>query len=364
MDQQSGGATHLHSLQYLRAIAALLVVYFHAVDQVIRLTGSSSLPPVGASGVDIFFVLSGFVMWWTTSGRDTSPRDFILKRIVRVAPLYWILTLCVAALSLAIPRLLQSTQFDGWHIAMSLLFLPAWHPLLPAGTQGALVPVIVPGWTLNVEVAFYLLFALALRFSERQRPWIILFLLATLYVAGRTIFSSTPFRFYGTDLLAEFAAGLLLARLIGHLPRTRPLAWAFVFALALPAMLVMDGLHPPVPQSIHLGVPALLIVLCAVQVERAGGLRRSAFLALLGNASYSIYLSHIFTVAAMRSAMRLIGVDVAIGGGSIFVVVTIIAAVIGGIVVHLWLEKPLLALANNFVRRGKRPPASVEFARS
>lgn len=340
------------------------VVYFHAVDQVIGLTGAASLPPVGSAGVDIFFVLSGFVMWWTTCGRDPSPRDFMLKRLIRIAPLYWLLTLLVAALALVVPQLLRSTQFDAWHVAMSLLFVPAWHPLIPRDVAGAIVPTIVPGWTLNLEIMFYLAFAIALRFPERRRPWIVTILLLTLYVAGRTLLWPTPFRFYGTDVLAEFVAGLLLARTIVRLPPTRPRVWAAIFALALPTMLVVEGLHPPVLQSISLGVPALLAVLSAVQVERAGRLRHNRFLALLGNASYSIYLSHVFTIAAMRSTMRLLDVDVAIGGGSLFVAVTIVTATIVGIAVHLLLEKPLLKLVNAVLRRGRTPPASAEFARS
>lgn len=341
----------------------MLVVHYHAVDQVAGVTGLTVLPGIGASGVDIFFVLSGFVMWWTTRGRNPAPGDFMLKRLIRIVPLYWLFTLAAAAMALFLPQLLRSTVFDGFHVLMSLLFVPAWHPGMPrGGGTDALWPIVVPGWTLNLEMAFYVLFALTLRTPERMRPWLLATLLLMLFAAARTILRDTPLRFYGTDLLAEFMAGVLLAKGIDRLPRGRAPVWAALFGAALTVLLLMDYARPPLIQSIILGVPALACVLAALQVERAGGLPHSPALSLLGDASYSIYVSHVFVIPALRHAFGLAGFDMAALGGAVFVLVTVAAAGLAGIAIHLTIEKPLLAGVNSVLRRGKRPPAATEFA--
>src|ERR1700712_2912253 len=107
----------LVQLQYLRAIAALMVVYFHAVLQVAKLDPQydTQMHLFGETGVDIFFILSGFVMWLTTSGREISPTDFYKRRIKRIVPLYWLATLFSAAVAVVAPSILESTVFHIPH---------------------------------------------------------------------------------------------------------------------------------------------------------------------------------------------------------------------------------------------------------
>lgn len=353
---------HLESLQYLRGLAAMLVVFYHAVGQLVIPPGGFHVPQIGAAGVDIFFVVSGFVMFWTTRGRTPAPGDFMLKRLIRIAPLYWFFTLAVSAVALVVPQLLRATHFDSWHIVMSLLFVPVWHPFIPREVEGAIAPIIVPGWTLNLEIVFYLLFALTLKARAAARPWLLAILLLALYVAARTVLWPTSLRFYGTDLLAEFMAGVVLACLIDRLPSGRPRGWAVLFALALAAMLALDYVRPALPQSIFLGVPALLCVLAALQVERAGALPRSRVAGLLGDASYSIYLSHIFVIAGVRIVAHAVGYDLAVLAGVPFLVVTLAVAAAVGFAVHRLIEKPFLAAINRAVRGDRRPPAAAEFA--
>jgi exopolysaccharide production protein ExoZ len=366
MDQRDATTpgAHLESLQYLRGLAAMLVVLYHAAGQVVILTEGPPVPQVGASGVDIFFVLSGFVMFWTTRGHALSPGDFMLKRLIRIAPLYWFFTLAVAIAALVVPQLLRATRFDAWHIVMSLLFVPVWHPFMPREWEGSIAPIIVPGWTLNLEIAFYLLFALTLKARAAARPWLLAILLVALYVAARTVLWPTSLRFYATDLLAEFMAGVVLACLIDRLPRGAWHGWAALFALALPVMLALDYARPPLPQSIFLGVPALLCVLAALQIERAGALPRSRMLGLLGDASYSIYLSHIFVIAGVRIVAKAVGYDLALFAGVPFLFLTLTIAATVGFAVHRLIEQPLLAVVNRAVRGNRRPPAAAEFADS
>ena len=93
------------SIQILRAFAALLVVFHHARYQIqdFEVFFHGGIWPFGQAGVDIFFVISGFIMWVTTHDRRTTPLRFMTNRIVRIVPLYWLLTLAVAAACLSRP---------------------------------------------------------------------------------------------------------------------------------------------------------------------------------------------------------------------------------------------------------------------
>lgn len=357
-----GMSTHLESLQYLRGIAAMMVVYYHSVVQIDEVMGIRVLPMAGSSGVDIFFVLSGFVMWWTTRGRPTKPGDFLLRRAIRIAPLYWIFTLLAAGIALFLPQLVRSTRFDALHVAASLAFVPWWNPLVPHDDPIALTPIIVPGWTLNVEMAFYVVFAIALHVRERVRPLVVAALLTAMFVLARTVFAGTPLQFYGTDLLAEFMAGVLLAIGLKWLPSTRAGGWAILLAVAFVWLWWLDEHRPDLPQALTLGVPALLCVVAALQIERCGRLPRMRLLSLVGDASYSIYVSHVFVIPGARMVSRVIGFDMGTAYGAVFVAGTVTAAAVFGILVHLVVERPLLARLNALLRGRKRPPAAAEFA--
>lgn len=359
-----GTTTHLESLQYLRGLAAMMVVYYHAVVQIDQVTGVRVLPMAGSSGVDIFFVLSGFVMWWTTAGRQTAAGDFLLRRVIRIAPLYWMFTLLAAGIALFLPHLLRSTRFDAVHVAASLAFVPWWNPLVPHDDPIALTPIIVPGWTLNVEMAFYLLFAIALQVSERVRAYALAALLLAVFILARTVFIGTPLQFYGTDLLAEFMAGVVLAIGLSRLSVRAAAPWWVLLIISFAALWWFDEHRPDGPQALSLGLPALLCVIAALQIERARELPRSGLLSLLGNASYSIYVSHIFMIPAARMISGAIGFDMATAYGAVFVVGAMLAAACFGIAVHVMIERPLLARINALLRGRKRPPGAAEFAGS
>jgi exopolysaccharide production protein ExoZ len=128
------------SIQYLRAVAALGVVAYHAG---IEAGWANTWPLEGMSaGVDIFFVISGFIMWITTDRTGMKPIEFWRRRIERIVPLYWIVT------TLAVLVAIGSTSLGGktnlWHVVSSYLFLPSTNP-----DTGKLEPIVSPGWSLN-----------------------------------------------------------------------------------------------------------------------------------------------------------------------------------------------------------------------
>src|SRR5262249_39672775 len=140
----------LDSLQALRAVAALSVVLYH-IDFIGR----------GAFGVDIFFVLSGFIICHVTAA---DRQHFLLKRLIRIVPLYWARTLVVCALALAAPRLLQTTSDSWMGLLKSLFFIPYEKE------SGRVYPVLFLGWTLNYEMFFYVVFSIALALRPALAP--------------------------------------------------------------------------------------------------------------------------------------------------------------------------------------------------
>src|SRR5438045_2337056 len=152
-------------IQMLRGIAASMVVFVHLDVQLARLgyrtLGSGWL----ATGVDIFFVISGFIMWVSVERRpDMTAGTFLRNRLIRIVPLYWLVSAGVLTMTFAAPQLLHTTVFSAPHAIASFLFLPARHPVV-----GNFWPLLIPGWTLDYEMLFYVLFAAAIAGSTDAR---------------------------------------------------------------------------------------------------------------------------------------------------------------------------------------------------
>jgi len=153
------------SVQMLRAIAATMVVFVHMDLQLQRL----HYPTLGtnwmASGVDIFFVISGFIMWTSVERRpEMTASSFFRNRLIRIVPLYWFATTLVLMVALIAPQVLNTTVLRPWHAIASYLFIPARHP-----TTGLFWPLLIPGWSLNYEMLFYAIFAIAIALSGHPR---------------------------------------------------------------------------------------------------------------------------------------------------------------------------------------------------
>ncbi|MFG1377013.1 acyltransferase family protein [Xanthobacter autotrophicus] len=332
----------LESLQYLRAVASLMVVVFHLGAPLSRLGLTAPWPQSGAAGVDIFFVLSGFLMLVTTRGRDGYTLSFYVKRMVRIVPLYWIVTTASLALLLVAPQLVKSGRADAWHILASYLFLPARHPVL-----GTLEPLVVPGWTLNYEMFFYLVWGVALLLPGRARLPAIALFLAGLAVLGRVVPSENPFlAFYTAPIMLEFVFGLALGLWYLEGP---PLArgWGFLFLAAGFVSLLAQGDVAQETRVIQWGIPAAMVVAGALVLERARPVKRIGAFVLLGDASYALYLVHGMVLSAVGQVFVHLQVFLPLPAPLAFIACAICAvgaAIVVAIAVHLAVEKPLLRL--------------------
>jgi exopolysaccharide production protein ExoZ len=321
----------VRSIQYLRGFAAFGVLVFHAAD---RAGGAFG---VGAAGVDIFFVISGFIMWVVTCRNTPSPAQFLLRRVERIVPLYWMTTVGVALVAIFVPAAFPAMQPTVQHVLQSLLFVPHRD-----GT-GAIAPLIVPGWTLNYEMFFYLVFALALLAAARFRPWVITAALLAL-VAIRPLgdVQNPAWATYTNPLLLEFVAGVWLGKgwSSGRLPAPG-VGWAMI-AVGLSGFTAvhLSGIDVEPARILYWGLPALLMVTGAVSLERRGPVPNWRPLRMLGDASYSVYLVHGLAISAAFRVLHMLGLT----APAVVLPVSLVAGVVAGLATYQLVEKPLMRL--------------------
>jgi exopolysaccharide production protein ExoZ len=281
---------------------------------------------IGASGVDIFFVISGFIMGSIAS--NDAPLVFLRKRLLRIAPLYWIFTLLMCLGSIL--GLYSNFQFSAATLLKSLLFIPYFNDNFD------IWPLMVVGWTLNIEMFFYAVFALGLAF---RAPFFLssIVLVGIASLGALADFESASLTLWSSPLILEFLAGILLSRIVISYKIGAILFFAGLMTLAISHQFLLFA------ESYRLltwGTGAVLIVAGAVSIERHGHWPKQSLWAVerIGDASYSLYLSHGFVVAGFHRFL---------GTSAIVSLVGIVASVCVAMFVYLTLEKPI----NDLVRR-------------
>ncbi|MDR0964079.1 MAG: acyltransferase [Clostridium sp.] len=291
MEKQVFWQQRFDSIQILRGLAALLVVTEH-----IRWMNR------GAFGVDVFFVISGFMMMLSTQKSRT---HFWRKRLLRILPPYYLLTLLTYVLLLLFPNMFEQTSGNPLYLVKSLLFIP-----FDVG-GGVLQPIYRIGWTVNCEMFFYLLFGIAMHISFRFRGIICTgFLLGITALAWWLPRSFAPVTFYGAPVMLEFALGMGLYEVAKKLydmsldVSTQSNRWMKMMSLCCIAAGVGVLVYMVLTKQqvnilgfgrlIYWGVPAAFCVLLFF----LGGLFLSMPKPLvgLGDMSYSIYLVHYFPI--------------------------------------------------------------------
>lgn len=326
----------LNNIQFLRFLAAAAVVYYH--------TG------FGIGGIEtefgavlVFFCISGFIMTMIT--RDEA-NDFLLRRVVRVVPLYWIVTLCYWAL-ITLPGGRKSTlaSLSTYELPQSLFFIPYRN------VAGHMQPVLNVGWTLNYEMYFYVVFGLCLLINRRAAP----LLCAAVICLVAFVLSFLPgdlASFYSDQHVLYFVGGIGIYYLAQAIPSSTLLTVAAALAaLSYPLALTF------LPRSIGMFMPGAL-VLGVVILERAGLKLSLKSVALLGAASYAIYLSHFLILHSYRIYIVPFGFPAFESALAASALVTL-ASVLLGVVMRICLEKPLTQWLNDLVARFRRLPAAV-----
>ena len=200
----------IFQLQIVRAVAALIVVVFHARNELNHRGFADPFPDltIGAFGVDLFFVVSGFIMVVASErlfGRPGAAGPFLARRVLRIAPLYWAFTAAFALIALRLGHLPGHPRASLAHIVASFLFLPALRP-----EDGAYFPVYSLGWTLNYEMFFYVCFALTLRLARARAVAALSAALIGLVSVGRLVALPWPLFYWADPIVLEFMFGLWL----------------------------------------------------------------------------------------------------------------------------------------------------------
>lgn len=343
------GKANLSGIQMLRALAALAVVLHHTLEQSNGAAGRFSpdwLTTAGAAGVDIFFVISGFIMLHVSfrPGKPApSAGEFLARRATRIYPFYWLC--CLGMLSLSALGFFATHDYGAGQIATSLVLAPGHK-------------IIGVAWTLAYEVYFYLVFAASLyrrsaAYSLCATTIVIIAILClaqSLPAAPGPVFA-TLIGFLANPLPIEFCLGMGLAYLFGSLTRRQaqwpvaPItAWAAIIAIALAPLYVAHGDTtglPAGPRTLAWGLPAVLMVAAFLSI---GAPRHVAWrlLVQIGDASYALYLTHVFVMAGYGRLIKAPAVGalpqapVALGIVGISIVV--------GLAAHHLAERPLLHL--------------------
>ncbi len=355
------------NVQGLRAVAVLMVILAHVHDFTDRLhlpNALAALMPIGTWGVDLFFVISGFIMVvvnWRNFERPGSSLRFLVKRFARIVPLYWVVTLVLLTALHTVPGLTHHWMGASANVPASLLLLPQ--------KGGSLLFV---AWTLTYEMYFYCVFAALLRLRRS-------FAFRTLAIWGGIILAMqcapelrrNP---YGAvlfgNMVLEFIAGALVGAAVVRgrfVPAPRALAVGLAALGVTFGVTLQCGLGATEGslRFAFVGLPMAAIVYGAVVLEIEKRRVMPAALQSIGDASYSIYLWHTILFAALGRVLVGTHLGARIPGPVLFVLVPC-AVVYASVLLYHAIEVPLSKWSRDFAakllasaaRGAERPRAS------
>jgi exopolysaccharide production protein ExoZ len=324
-------------VQVLRGVAALMVVGDHVA---ISASSRGWMPPwtTGGAGVDIFFVISGFVMALSSRSLEDSPTpgwSFLKRRLERILPLYWILTTVKLALMFLFPAT-RTHDMPDWHrVLFSFLLLPTRNADL------SMVPIVSWAWTLQFEMLFYLLFTVAL--ALRWKPVAVVApVLGAMAMAPLLAPIENPWLHeYCKPIVLEFLFGMLVFWAYERGWRLRAWAAGSLLVAAYAELLLTPDVWQSFWRGLEWGAAATAVVAAAALFEDSRQPRTPRWMLRLGDSSYSLYLSHTpVCVAAVALTARLqLPVWVLLG---IAWTTSLGGSVLGGELLFRWVEYPMI----------------------
>lgn len=313
----------IKNIQILRAWASIIVVLYHSIGTAISYnltpTYFSILGNWGVHGIDIFFVISGFIMYYIQYKKNNTPKKFIKDRMIRIVPIYWILTTIYLALYYILPNLFRDFTPSLGYIFSSYLFSSTIfydrHPILSYG------------WTLEYEAIFYIVFTIVLFFYGKKYFILVSALLLSIYFLSDL-----------SVILLEFILGMVLAKIYLNDIKYFPKLFLFLGILLLIYSITID--INEVNRLFYFGLPAVLIIYGFLNMKEMN----SFFLLYLGAASYSIYLIHVFTLPLFFKifSSKIFSLD-----NDFLVIISVIFTVILGVLFYKFVEIPVTNFLKN-----------------
>jgi exopolysaccharide production protein ExoZ len=309
----------INNIQGLRAFAAILVVMFHTLG-IANAYGYKAnflyfLIGYGYSGVDLFFVISGFIMVYIQKRKISTPLKFIINRILRIAPLYWTLSILLFVIFNIAPTVFNTENIGAEKLIKSLLFLVQF-------SGRANFPILFDGWTLEYEMFFYGVFAISLWFKSIHKS---------------IIFSSVAIILWyvlaGNLIVFEFLLGMWIGLLyVSNRAFIKNGSQLFLIGLILFCLPVFFK-DISVNRFFLYGLPSSLIVCGAVWMSQIS----ISVLTKIGDASYSIYLIQVFTISAYFKIIKTLKLTTVYS--DIYIVGCIVVTVISGYALFVYFEK-------------------------
>src|SRR4028118_1095072 len=360
MTQSSTPHKKLNLLQAYRGIAALLVVMVHititSADLLNQLT-FLNLFRAGWSGVDYFFVLSGFIMVYvhrSAIGKKDQLKSFLVKRAMRIYPIYWIITLTVLFFFLVIPGFANNTDLGWGQVILSLLLIPQNDK-----------PILDVGWTLIYELYFYFLFCIAIWFKPKHSvPILSTWLFVTILHFCKIV--KFPSSFFVLNLVfgnmnLEFVLGCLAAYIvIKYNNKLGKYRW-ILFGIANLGYVILAMLvawrNMDFERITTFAVLAAMLIIAATSIDLKDPPKIPYLLIFLGDASYSIFLTHMPVITAIIKIVQKANLGKYFDG---FFAPALLAvfAVVFGCIFYSFIEKPLTVfLRQNIVEKMFPPKA-------
>ena len=344
----------LIGIQAARGLAALLVVLYHggrmlSLPQYAGFVPAGGIFSFGHAGVDFFFVLSGFIIYFVHHKDIGSPgrlQSYLWRRITRIYPIYWFVTLLLLVLWL-VSRTGDHALSAGY-VVESLLLVPQDRD-----------PLLGVAWTLEHEVLFYLVFAVAI---AGRRLGIVLFscwMLLTIVALMAPLPDATILQFLLSPFHLQFVMGIGAAHMVLRggvsLPRTLAIAGGLAFfAFGLVEDAGGISLSGAAGRILY-GLAATCALIGLASAEQRNLLCVGAAGAFWGAASYSLYLVHTMAIGLTARAMAVSG-SIRLLPGWLVLIVVVCAALAAGGLLYRFVEQPMLGVLQN---RSKRPRPAV-----
>jgi exopolysaccharide production protein ExoZ len=350
----SSSSPAIPALQFLRALAATAVVVLHVrADIVEKVSPPGFLPAsldLGHAGVDLFFVVSGFVMVYSSEslfGRPYASVTFLLRRIARIVPLYWLMTSIMLAYVLA--RGFGPSDASPQLALASYFFIPYWRP------SGPVDPLYGIGWTLNYEMFFYVVFASALAARRGIAVTIVAATLASFVaIAAATDFFQFQVAYFANPIILEFVFGMGIAMAYRAGVRLSAAVAIVLVAAAIGEMAwAASDWGVDLPRWIKFGVPAAATVSALTLFKE----RLSFFPTVekLGDASYALYLCHPALISVARAFSNK-GYLAPADAPWLYLTCYVALCIAASLAVHRLVEKPMTeAVRRVFVKLESHP---------
>lgn len=326
----------IKNIQILRALAALSVVVYHIWQktQAYNIGIDYNLSFL-SSGVDLFFIISGFIMVYIQDRKKRTYFEFLKERCIRIIPLYYFFTLLITLVFIIIPQVFNERVFHGSDLLSSLFFVNFLFGSYPD-------PIVQQGWTLEYEMIFYILFSISIIAHKIKT--------SLLITAALIVF----LLFLGmSDIMLEFIFGMLAAYLCKNIKKQTVIP--LLISLIGFILLAIDKLNLYTQyRAIYYGLPCILIFIGFLLTKELN-LKKLEF---IGDASYSIYLSHFIVIPVVCKVFVKLYPTSSILQSSILFIFCFVFSIASGIIVYKYIESQLTRIMKSLFINGKTAPHS------